>query len=452
LEWRPACIRRSATGAVLAAAVALLAAPIALMAGAPGTGLITPRDYDVPAPARSFSTTTFDGGTRDVRLGDYPAVPASAKVEAPRRPAAGVRGEPVRSEAGRAEPSRPEPARIAPNEGDRELSRFDAALRDGAAPPFPQDTTLPVVPPAPDGAATSGDGSNPGSPDAADLSPEETSAGPTTLDVPFGDAGLAVAPRAPGAWRKQVLPAGLLYRSYLAGEKESRFAVQTLHETGRGMIWEVVLGGRVGIWRYGTEGVFGAEGWQMDIEGATLLRLDLEQAQDVDAADFRFGVPFSYRRGPLAYKFGYYHISSHTGDEYLVKHPGYERVNYVRESFLFGASYDLNQDWRVYGEIAYAWHASGGAKPLELQFGAEYSPLHPFADRGHAPFAAVNIHLREDFGMGGSVNAEAGWQWRGAQTNHLFRIGLQYFNGKSMQYSFFDRSEQLIGVGMWFDN
>jgi hypothetical protein len=33
----------------------------------------------------------------------------------------------------------------------------------------------------------------------------------------------------------------------------------------------------------------------------------------------------------------------------------------------------------------------------------------------------------------------------------VLRVGLQCYNGKSIQYSFFDRDEQLVGLGVWFD-
>jgi len=39
------------------------------------------------------------------------------------------------------------------------------------------------------------------------------------------------------------------------------------------------------------------------------------------ATDFRFGVPLTYGEGPWRTKFGFYHLSSHVGDEYLLKNP-----------------------------------------------------------------------------------------------------------------------------------
>ncbi len=87
---------------------------------------------------------------------------------------------------------------------------------------------------------------------------------------------------------------------------------------------------------------------------------------------------------------------------------------------------------------------------MEFQFGVQYSQAVAIGLRG-APFAAVNGHLREDFDFGGNINVVAGWQWRGAESDRLFRAGFQYYNGKSMQYQFFDKDEELLGIGLWFD-
>ncbi len=273
-------------------------------------------------------------------------------------------------------------------------------------------------------------------------SPFAATAPATTVTEPGGVCG-------PYEW--QILPSGLLYRSYLAGEKEPRIAWTRLSDRNRGAIWEVALGGRVGILRHGTRGAWGAEGWQIDLEGAALPRVDPEvPSHALEAADFRVGLLWTRRRGPTAVKAGYYHISSHLGDEFLLLNPGFPRVNYVRDSLLAGVTQDLTGDLQAYGEIGYAISAEGGAEPLEFQFGLQYLPLGDVW-RGGAPFAAVNAHLREEVDFGGGINVLAGWRWRGVDSGHVLRVGLQYYNGKSIQYSFFDRDEQLAGFGVWFD-
>jgi hypothetical protein len=254
-----------------------------------------------------------------------------------------------------------------------------------------------------------------------------------------------------GAYEWQILPSGLLYRSYLAGEKEPRVAWTRLNDRNRGALWEVALGGRVGLVRYGTRGPWGAEGWQIDLEGAALPRVDPElSSHPLEAVDFRVGLLWTRRRGPTAVKAGYYHLSSHLGDEFLLLNPGFPRVNYVRDSLIAGVTQDVTPDLQAYGEIGYAISTEGGAEPLEFQFGLQYLPLR-HVWHGGAPFAAVNGHLREEVDFGGGINVLAGWRWRGSVSGHVLRVGLQYYNGKSIQYSFFNRDEQLAGFGIWFD-
>jgi hypothetical protein len=248
-----------------------------------------------------------------------------------------------------------------------------------------------------------------------------------------------------------LLPGTLLYHSYLAGEKEPRIGLSVLSDSERGWLWESALGGRVGILRRGALGLYPANAWQIDLEAAALARVSPSEASaPLQATDYRIGIQWTRRTGPFAYKAGYYHISSHVGDEYLIANPGFTRINYVRDSLVFGVTRDVVPDAQVYGEIGYAIGADGGAEPLEFQFGAQYNPTRDTGLRG-APFAAVNVHLRQEVDFGGGINMMAGWRWRNAENGRLLRVGLQYYNGKSIQYEFFDESQQLFGYGVWFD-
>ena len=138
------------------------------------------------------------------------------------------------------------------------------------------------------------------------------------------------------------------------------------------------------------------------------------------------------------------------GDEFLIANPLFNRINYVRDSLLAGAAYQLDESTRVYGEVGYAVGIEGGARPFELQFGAEYTPR-PQTSFVGAPFTAVNGHLREDFDFSGGVNIVSGWGWQGVETKRRLRVGLNYYRGPSLQYEFFDRRENLVGGGIWLD-
>ena len=248
----------------------------------------------------------------------------------------------------------------------------------------------------------------------------------------------------------QLLPAGLLYRSYLAGEKESRLGTAVLHNRGGDTFQESTLGARIGLLRYGTVGAVSPQGFQIDIEAGAFLRQNWSENLDVDAVDFRVGVPLTWRRGQWDFKAGAYHLSSHVGDEFLLRNPGFRRRNFLRDTLLVGAAWHATPDWLLYGEAGYAVNTDGGSQPWEFQFGVEYSPARDNGFHG-TPFFAVNVHLREEFNFGGGLNVLFGWQWRTCCFGHRLRIGGQYYTGKSLQYSFFDTNEELLGFGIWYD-
>lgn len=261
------------------------------------------------------------------------------------------------------------------------------------------------------------------------------------------------APRYGGAHVWQSLPDGLIYRSYMAGPREPRISTKLMSVSGsmeRGQnLWDATVGGRRGLLRYGTTDPLRPQGWQLDIEGAALVRLNIDEERDVEASDFRFGVPLTYGASAVQFKTGYYHLSSHLGDEFSVRNPDVDRINYIRDSIMLGLSYNPTPDVRIYGETAYAVFTSGGAEPWEFQFGVEVARPGPTGACG-TPFFATNAHLREELDFGGDWTTQLGWLWRG-ESGSTFRTGLHYMNGKSTQYQFFRESEEQIGFGMWYD-
>ncbi len=255
------------------------------------------------------------------------------------------------------------------------------------------------------------------------------------------------------AWTFQTLPSGLIYKSYLAGVKESRLSAHVIHDRSRldrsDVLWDATLGGRVGLVRYGTRDALIPRGIQIDVEGSAQLRLDVPEDVDFRSADFRGGLPITFGFGRHQTKFAYYHLSSHLGDEFLSKNPGFRRLNFVRDVLVLGHAFYLTDDVRIYAEAGWAFF-SDVSEPWEFQFGLDYAPLRPTGPRG-APFFAVNGHLREELNFSGTLTAQAGWAWRADEHGHLLRVGVHYLNGGSNQFEFFDFHEQQLGGGVWYD-
>lgn len=262
-------------------------------------------------------------------------------------------------------------------------------------------------------------------------------------------SGLSGTGGSPGCDQWQLLPEGLIYRPYLAGVKESRISGVWNYDNGNGRIWDITLGGQAPLLRYGPVGTPRPEGFQISLEASGQVRLDRDENMDVEATDYRFGVPVTWGDAVHQTKFAFYHLSSHLGDEFLLRNTGFPRVNYSQNVLVYGHSLQIVEDWRVYAEAGYGFDVDV-AKEWQFQFGVEWAPEMGTGFRG-APFAAFNGYLREEVDFGGNGVAQVGWAWRRDERSGLLRLGLQYYNGKNEQFSLFDDSEQKVGFGIWYD-
>ena len=252
-----------------------------------------------------------------------------------------------------------------------------------------------------------------------------------------------------GPWESHVMPKSLIWHSYLAGPWEPRFASVWSSERDEGWLWDVALGGRASLYRYGTGDSAQPSGWEIQVEGAAFPRLDPENSVDVMATDYRFGVPVAYGNGPYQMKIGFYHISSHLGDEYMISNPTVERINFGRNALAWGHSYYATPDLRLYLEVDWAWDCMY-SEPWYYQFGFDWAPILRSGNQC-APFVAVNCQLREELNFSGHFVAQAGWAWRYGADRRMFRVGLQYYDGGNQQFEFYKNNEQKLGLGLWYD-
>jgi Protein of unknown function (DUF1207) len=273
----------------------------------------------------------------------------------------------------------------------------------------------------------------------------------TTYTDPAWASQPVVLPGPNDAWYWQVLPDGIIYHSYWAGVHEPRLGIVMDRISEGHSFFDGTAGGRVGLLRYGTGNAIFPQGWQLDVEAAAMVRLTLDEIRDFETADYRVGVPLTYGIDNWQFKASVYHLSSHLGDEFAIAHPGSldDRINYVRDEVVLGASYYPQPAWRLYSEIGYAFNTDAGSEPWEIQFGTELAEPGPTGARG-TPFFAINGHLREEVDWGGDVSTQLGWLWRG-NSGQVVRLGLHYFNGKSSQYQTFNQFEQQVGLGLWYD-
>ena len=249
-------------------------------------------------------------------------------------------------------------------------------------------------------------------------------------------------------WYFDFLPEGLIYRPYLAGPKESRTGIQFYNTSDRWQ-FDSSIGAQWGLMRYGTQDSVFPLGWQLDMEASAQFRHSDFASQNVLTNDIRFGLPLSFSRNNHKTKLGLYFLRSNPSSRVL---DIIEDINddefFQREALVLGHSIYLSDNFRIYGEIGYAFSSKVSDK-WEFQFGAECAPVQKTGILG-APFLAANAYLREEVDFGGIFNLQAGWAWR-KRSGRLFRIGLHYANGKSNHFTMHDLFEQQMGFGMWYD-
>lgn len=263
-------------------------------------------------------------------------------------------------------------------------------------------------------------------------------------DLPFSDE----------PWTWQILPGGTLYRAHFASNREGRLGIHFVNEdTTHNAYWDPTLGGRINILRYGTTSRLYPEGFQFDMECGAIARLVLKGDRDLHGTDYRFGAPLTFRKRNWEFKIGYYHISSHMGDEWIVKH--YEetgevyRINYVRDCIMWGIAYRPDANWRFYVGGDYVFYRDCGAKPWQFEAGAEYSPM-MLPNLQGSPFMAVHFRWSQDTDFDMYTALEVGWQWKTVYQQTM-RTGLYAMSGNADQYQFYDRWEKQIGFGFWYD-
>ena len=90
--------------------------------------------------------------------------------------------------------------------------------------------------------------------------------------------------------------------------------------------------------------------------------------------DFYVGIPLTYAINRWSFRLRVYHISGHLGDEFLVNHPGFTRLNPSIEALDFYTSFQATDAIRLYigpGGYLHSDPTFPWKPPLYLQYGTE---------------------------------------------------------------------------------
>lgn len=249
------------------------------------------------------------------------------------------------------------------------------------------------------------------------------------------------------------LPNSLLWEPPLAVKKDPKmqFLATSLANYRSKYTVDTWVGGTQGLWRFEPEGADFAA--QLDIFGLVQTRLSPD---DLMAADYRFGVPVSWRWGWWQGKIGYEHTSAHLGDEIIAARGLFPR-SFAKDEVVLGLGRIIGDNLRVYGHIGYAFSfqvpdvESTTRNRMRYDVGAEWFLREPTGWHG-SPFAAANLEWRGDQGYTPNWTLQAGWLWRNPlRREGMVRVFGEYYTGRSPYGQFLQTREQFYSVGFGFD-
>jgi hypothetical protein len=190
--------------------------------------------------------------------------------------------------------------------------------------------------------------------------------------------------------------------------------------------------------------------WQVGVQAGVFSIFDLDRpSMELVNSDYLVAVPLEARRGDLSGRVRILHQSSHLGDEYLLR-TGADRINLSYEAIDFLLGYDLSDQFRIYG---------GGStllrkRPRDLdrlgaQAGVEFRGRDPILSPLIRPVAGVDVQAFQETDWDPSVSTRAGIEI-GNGFLHGTRVQLlgEYFNGRSPNGQFFERTVEYAGVGL----
>jgi len=174
----------------------------------------------------------------------------------------------------------------------------------------------------------------------------------------------------------------------------------------------------------------------------------------------------------LSFRFGFHHLSSHVGDEYLTDYhvlifpiDSYEDIangttygmEYVRDSLMFGISREIGSHVRIYGELRYSMRMFTymycyNQFPWQANLGIEL-----IGDW----YAALDVGMYQESSWYPSITVQTGRILRKGPTSERFRFGIEYYRGRPLLAVFNHTNEgtawndvpleQHIALGFWYD-
>lgn len=184
---------------------------------------------------------------------------------------------------------------------------------------------------------------------------------------------------------------------------------------------------------------------QIEIEGAVWAVFDpLHDSSPLMNADYYIGVPITYVIPNWQFRLRGFHISSHIGDEYLLNHPRFRRLNPSAEYLDFFISHNLTREIRIYGGIG-AVVASDESYKMKTFYADLGGEVHMYdfgfknicGDLYGDPYFAIYMRYRGENRNHVDMTYALGYEFgKLNEREKLLRVFMEYHDGYSVEGQF----------------
>lgn len=174
------------------------------------------------------------------------------------------------------------------------------------------------------------------------------------------------------------------------------------------------------------------------------------ESSDLINADYFFGIPIILKKSNFSNMLRIFHQSSHLGDEFLLRGNTNNRINLTYESVDNILSYNLPAGFRIYAGGGYLFHQQpSDLDPWSTQAGLEFRSPKTFFGNTLRPVACVDIQNRQESDWNTDISARTGVQFENPDfLSRKLLLLIEYYNGRSPNGQFYERSIEFIGMGL----
>ena len=248
-------------------------------------------------------------------------------------------------------------------------------------------------------------------------------------------------------WQLEWAPSTTLYPNYIADPLTPRSGTFVMMPIKKGDNYkiETAVGSQRLFFRKWDEAL--QEGFDFGVDGAIISRMDLSEEFDLDAGDYMYGFPLTYRLGRISAKFRPWHLSSHLGDEYI-RREGYSAIRYHKNELEVGFAYDWTPEFRTYVDGGWGFYVGTPNKPWRAQMGAEWVG-NIYWIGPPMTFIALDIKWRQETDWDTAVSLQTGFYlFSGEKRGGLgLRFYLGYYFGHAAQTQFPEERNHFWGYG-----